>query len=261
MTTVNDIMRTIERVAPLDLQEKYDNAGIQCGDPRQEVKRVLCCLDITEAVVEEAHQKECQMVVSHHPLIFGGINRIDPSHDYVSRTLILAIRYGIALYSAHTNLDKAEGGVNHKLASVLGLRQVHTLDECGVVGTLEHPMFPAELMEMLCEKLNTDNLYSNWDEFMQAHEGNEVPMLIRRLALCGGSGAEFINDARQADADAFLTGEVRYHNYFGQQDMLIVEAGHYETEQFTIDLLCDIVEEAGVEAEPTSVNTNPRKCF
>ena len=88
-----------------------------------------------------------------------------------------------------------------------------------------------------------------------------APRPVKRLALCGGSGAEFVNEAKRLGADAFLTGEIRYHNYFGQQDILLIEAGHYETEQFTIGLLCDIVKSAGAEAIATSVNTNPRISF
>lgn len=259
MKTVKDIMSAIEEVAPLVLQESYDNAGLQCGDPRQEVRRVLCCLDITEAVVEEAHALGCELVVSHHPLIFGGINRIDPTHDYVSRTLMLAIRYGIALYSAHTNLDKAQGGVNHRLAEVLELQQVEPMSECGVVGNLPVPMTPSELIGMVCEKLGIEGLNSN-EAFLTSHT-DVVSMKLCRLALCGGSGAEFIAEARQMGADAFLTGEIRYHSYFGQEEILLLEAGHYETEQFTIGLLCDIVGKTSVEAIATSVNTNPRIRF
>lgn len=260
MKTVKDIMSAIEEVAPLALQESYDNAGLQCGDPRQEVRRVLCCLDITEAVVEEAHALGCELVVSHHPLIFGGINRIDPTHDYVSRTLMLAIRYGIALYSAHTNLDKAQGGVNHRLAEVLELQQVEPMSECGVVGNLPEPMTTSELMGMICEKLDIDGLNSNVD-YLTSLADAAVTKKLNRLALCGGSGAEFIAEAKQMGADAFLTGEIRYHSYFGQQEILLLEAGHYETEQFTIGLLRDIVGKTGVEAIATSVNTNPRIRF
>lgn len=261
MKTVKDIMSAIEMVAPLDLQEPYDNAGLQCGDPRQVVRRVLCCLDIIEAVVEEARQLDCQLVLSHHPLIFGGIHSIDPTHDYVSRTLMLAIRYGISLYSAHTNLDKAEGGVNHRLATELGLQQVEPMSECGVVGNLAEAVEATDLMAMVCEKLGSGCLNSNWGDFMSAHQSDGKTTRIRRLALCGGSGAEFVDEAKKMGADAFLTGEIRYHSYFGQSDILLIEAGHYETERFTIELLCDIVKPLGVEAVPTSVNTNPRISF
>lgn len=261
MLTVKDISLAIEQVAPLELQESYDNAGLQCGDPRQEVNRVLCCLDITEAVVEEAERLGCQLVVSHHPLIFGGINRIDPTSGYVSRTLIRAIRSGISLYSAHTNLDKAEGGVNHRLAQALKLTDVEALSECGVVGNLPEPIEAAELVSMICDVLKAGCLNCNWGDFMAAHQQGEDPVKITRLALCGGSGAEFVREAKQRGAQAFLTGEMRYHGYFGQEDILLIEAGHYETEQFTIGLLCDIVRQAGAEAIATTVNTNPRVSF
>lgn len=261
MKTVKDIMNAIETVAPLAMQESYDNAGLQCGDPRQQVSRVLCCLDITEAVVEEAYRLGCQLVVSHHPLIFGGLHSIDPTRDYVSRTLISSIRHGISLYSAHTNLDKAEGGVNHRLAAELGLQQVQAMSECGVVGNLPEPMEATDLVGLICERLGAGCLNSNWGDFMQARHAQGKATIISRLALCGGSGAEFIGEAKALGADAFLTGEIRYHSYFGQPDILLIEAGHYETEQFTIDLLCDLVKAQGVEAIATTVNTNPRITF
>ena len=261
MLTVKDISDAIEKVAPLELQESYDNSGLQCGDPRQEVKRVLCCLDITEAVVEEAHQQGCQLVVSHHPLIFGGIHCIDPTRDYVSRTLMLAIRYGISLYSAHTNLDKANGGVNYRLAKELGLSQLEPMSECGMIGSLAEPMEPADLIELICVKLGSGCLNSNWEDFLSAHQCDDEPVKLRRLAVCGGSGAEFIQEAKRKGAEAFLTGEIKYHNFFGQQDILLIEAGHYETEQFTINLLGDIVNAAGATAVITTVNTNPRISF
>ena len=135
-------MKAIESVAPLRLQEEYDNSGLQVGLPDAEVRRVLVSLDITEKVVEEAVEKDCQMVVSHHPLIFRALKQLTDS-TWQQRCVRLAIRSGIALYSAHTNLDNARGGVNFEIAERLGLRDVDFLQSkpgedagSGIVGIL-----------------------------------------------------------------------------------------------------------------------------
>lgn len=240
--TVQDIAKMIETIAPLPLQEGYDNSGLQCGIPSQEVMRVLTCLDVTEQVIEEAHQRDCQMIVSHHPLLFRGTKCINPEHDYISRCLFKAIGYNIALYAAHTNLDNAYGGVNYRLGEVLGLRNVSPLVPMadrylcgtGLIGELPEPLSRQQFMEMIKERLKCKHIAHN----------NGGPERISRIAMCGGAGSDFIADAERQGADAYLTGEARYHEYFGHPDILFVTAGHFETEQYTIELLRDIISKA-----------------
>lgn len=239
---VQEIVQIIENVAPLSLQEGYDNAGLQCGDPMQQVGRVLTCLDVTEQVIEEAHRKDCQMIVSHHPLLFRGTKCINPQRDYISRCLFLAIRYGIALYAAHTNLDNAYGGVNYKLGEVLGLKEVRPLvpvagsdkHGTGLIGELPTSMTREQFIALVKDSLHCKCVGHN--------AGGKSE--IRRIALCGGAGSDFIGDAERAGADAYLTGEARYHEYFGHPDILFVTAGHFETEQYTVQLLADIIRNA-----------------
>ena len=121
---VKDIAAWIEEKAPLQLQESYDNAGLQVGDPEAEVSRVLTTLDVTEESVRLAVGIGANLIVSHHPLLFHGTKQINPRRDYISRVIMAAIRHNIAIYSAHTNLDNAKGGVNYKIGEVLGLRQI-----------------------------------------------------------------------------------------------------------------------------------------
>lgn len=239
---VQDIAKIIETVAPLSLQEGYDNSGLQCGNPQQEVCRVLTCLDVTEQVIEEAHIKDCQMIVSHHPLLFRGTKCINPQHDYISRCLFLAIRYGIALYAAHTNLDNAYGGVNYRLGEVLGLSDVRPLvpvadsGMCGtgLVGVLKQPLGRDQFVAFIKERLGCLTVAHN----------NGGPDVIGRIALCGGAGSDFIADAERAGVDAYLTGEARYHEYFGHPDVMFLTAGHFQTEQYTVGLLADIIRNA-----------------
>ena len=250
---LSDIACSIEAFAPRELQESYDNAGLQCGDPRMEVSCVLTCLDITEEVIEEAHQRHCQMVVSHHPLLFHGLKVVNPESDYISRILMAAIRYGIGIYSAHTNLDKAQGGINHRLAALLELNDVCPMSECGVVGTLPNPMETHELLQSIQQKLTPLGADSASACHLRYNRESRVT-LIRRLALCGGSGSDFIAEAESLGADAYLTGEMHYHSWFGHPDILLIGAGHFETEQIAPVLLADIISEACPDVECLTSN-------
>lgn len=249
--TIQNIAQAIEAVAPRELQESYDNAGLQCGNPHAEVGRVLTCLDVTEQVIDEAHARGCQLVVAHHPLLFRGVKCINPEADYISRTLLKAIRYDIGIYAAHTNLDRARGGMNDALAERLGLTDVQPMSDCGVMGSLPVAMTAGELLKHIATRLGISTLRYN-------QAASDDGRVLRTLALCSGSGGEFIAEAEQLGADAFLTGEVRYHDYFGHDGLLIVEAGHYETEQHAARLLASIIEGAcaGVTCLPSEGQGN-----
>lgn len=255
--TIQDIAQAIEAVAPRELQESYDNAGLQCGDPHAEVTSVLTCLDVTEQVIEEAHAKGCQLVVAHHPLLFRGVKCINPEADYISRTLMAAIRYGVGIYAAHTNLDRARGGINDTLAELLGLTGVQPLSDCGVWGYLPRQMSARELLAHVSERLGGVTLRYN----REALRPDDCP--LSTLALCGGAGGEFIDEAESLCLDAFLTGEVHYHSYFGHPDLLILEAGHYETERHATRLLADLIARAclAVRCYETETQGNPCAWF
>ena len=250
---LHDIACAIEAFAPRELQESYDNAGLQCGDPRMEVSRVLTCLDITEEVIEEAHHRGCQLVVSHHPLLFHGLKVINPQTDYISRILMAAICHGIGIYSAHTNLDKAEGGINHRLAALLQLEDVHPMSECGVIGTLPNPMEVQELLQYIQQKLTPVGADAASACHLRYNREARITH-IQRLALCGGSGSDFIAEAKALGADAYLTGEMHYHSWFGHPELLLIEAGHFETEQIAPALLADIISQACPDVECLTTN-------
>ncbi len=256
--TLLEIACAIEAFAPLDTQEHYDNAGLQCGDPRLEVSRVLACLDITEEVIEEARRRGCQLVVSHHPLLFHGLKTVNPERDYISRIIMSAIRYGIGIYSAHTNLDKAEGGINHRLAALLGLDDVRPMSECGVVGKLPCPMSAQGLLVYLRSKLSAGiaegaaSCIVRYNREATCLRHGASP--LSSLALCGGSGGDFIAEAEALGADAYLTGEMHYHSWFGHPDILLIEAGHFETEQIAPALLADIIGQACPDVECLTAN-------
>ncbi|MBQ0056740.1 MAG: Nif3-like dinuclear metal center hexameric protein [Bacteroidales bacterium] len=248
---VKDIASLIERHAPLQLQEDYDNSGLQIGDPDMQVSGVVTTLDVTEQTVRLCAETGANVIVSHHPLLFRGVKQINPQRDYISRVIISAISHGIAIYSAHTNLDNAWCGVNYKIGEVLGLKDVCPLAplsqaqtaglehdfavHCGsgIVGELSQPMSANDFLAHVCRCLKLDAVSANTLDY----DGHPVS----RVALCGGAGADFIGDALRAKADAYITGEVSYHLFFTHPEMLMLSAGHFETEQFTSDLLADII--------------------
>lgn len=243
---LKEITRQIERIAPLQLQEDYDNCGIQVADPETEVTKVLLCLDVTEETVEEAKEIGAQAIISHHPLIFRPIRKISPS-DYISRTIIKAIRYGISIYAAHTNLDNAYNGVNYKIAEKLQLIDVKPLAPIPserTEGLVDSSLCGSGIIGQMAEEMKAEEFIAWFKEvFKTTVTLNKEPegLTIKRVAVCGGSGSEFIRAAERADADVYITGEIGYHHFFGHPEILLVEAGHYETEQYTMDLLKDII--------------------
>lgn len=273
--TIREIISTLEAFAPLELQEDFDNAGVQvavnsCPDGIDaQITGVLVCLDITEQVIDEAIAKNCNMVVSHHPLIFQPLKRVC-GQTYQQRCVAKAILAGITLYSAHTNLDNARGGVNHIIASMLGLNNLQWLEPrsseggSGVIGELPVPMTAMQLLLSLKTLFKVDALFNNcrgnsaFAEQKSVCGTIAVKKEIRKVALCGGAGAFLMGKAREMGADAFITGEIHYHDYFGQ-DMLLVEMGHYQSEQYTQELLMKIILKscAGARVIKTSLNTNP----
>lgn len=249
------IINSIEKRAPLAFQEEYDNSGLQVGFMDSEVQKVLVCLDVTEDVVDEAAELGCQLVVSHHPLIFKALRTVSDT-SYQQRCVVKALSRGIAIYSAHTNLDNARGGVNFKMASVIGLRNLQWIvpssdPSCGsgVIGDLQNPVHADEFISMLSRAFNV--------ECIRHSDLSDKP--VAKVALCGGAGAFLMKDARRAGADCFISGEFHYHDYFENDGMLLAELGHFQSEQFTMDLLMEMLSSdcPGLEIIKTRINTNP----
>lgn len=254
---IRQITGALEEFAPLALQDGYDNAGLQIGLAEDaEATGALLCLDVTEAVLDEAIQLGCNLVVSHHPLLFRPLKRI-AGRDYIERCVQKAIKHDLTLYAAHTNLDAARGGVNWKIAERLGLQQIEWLNPKpgfdageGIVGLLPQPMEKEDFLATVKELFDVDALrYNSWT-------GEQV----QRVAVCGGAGNFLIPNAVAKGCDAFLTGEVGYHRFFGHEDeLLLLELGHYESEQFTIGLLHDLIRQVAPQLpiHETTVETNP----
>lgn len=258
MKTVGDVCAVLESFAPLSLQESYDNAGLILGNQAQAVTGILIALDATLAVIDEAINLGCNMIVTHHPFIFKGLKTIT-GKNHTENCLIKAIRNDIAIYAGHTNVDAVRGGVNERMAEKLGLTDKAILvpvnrTECdcglGMIGNLPTSLDEREFLELIktifrCERIR-----------FSAPRGKKV----QRVALCGGSGSEFLENALVSGADAYLTGEAKYHEFFTHADeILLVDAGHYETEQFTKDIFFEILSEnfSTFAVRISEVETNP----
>lgn len=362
---LKEIVKAFGEKAPFSLQESYDNSGIQYGNPDQEVSKGMVCIDITEAVVEEAVEKGCDLIISHHPLLFKGIRSLDGSH-FTHRTLIKAIKNDVCLVSVHTNLDSVMTGVNEKFARKLGLEKLQILDKkkgllkklvvfcpSDHVETVRNAIFNAgagEIGEYDCCSFNIEgqgsfragdhthpfvgekgkvhferevrietilpgylqnkvikamieahpyeevayDLYPLDNVFDKAgmgmigylpHDMEEVAFLellrdslssegirhssftgktIRKVALCGGSGSFLRDKAKAAGADAFVTADIKFHEFFdGEGILLMADVGHYESEQFTKEILYEIVTKkfTNFALLISDQNTNPVRYF
>ncbi len=360
---IKEIVSALERFAPLPLQDGFDNAGLQIGLTEAEATGALLCLDVTEPVIDEAIAHGCNLIISHHPLIFKGYKSIT-GKDYVERCILKAIRNDIVIYSAHTNLDNAAGGVNFKIAEKIGLKNVQILEPkensllklvtfvpsaqadtvrkalfnagcgtignydscsyntkgegtfragegtnpfCGSIGELHHeeevrietivPAFrKAEATRALLAAHPYEepafDLYPLQNTWTQVGSGvvgeldtceSELEFLkrikktfevgclkhnklsgreIKKVALCGGAGSFLLPQAIRCGADVFITGEIKYHDYFGhEEEILMAEIGHYESEQYTKEIFYSIIREVcpNLVLQQSKVNTNPIK--
>lgn len=258
MTTIKQVTDHLETIAPPYLQESYDNAGLIVGDPAAEVTGILTTLDCTEAIVKEAAARGCNLVVAHHPIVFRGLKRLNGS-NYVERTVITAIKLGIAIYAIHTNLDNVRfQGVNERIAQRLDLENLRLLKPkneegtvgSGMVGELAEPMTEQAFLAMLKER-------------MQASVVRHTPLLggeVTTVAVAGGAGGFLLSDAKRAGAQVFVTADYKYHEFFDAEgEIVICDIGHYESEQFTTQLLAELLtkEFTTFAVLSTELDTNP----
>ncbi len=254
---IKEVVAALERFAPLPLQEGFDNAGLQLGlTEAWDVSGALLCLDVTEAVLDEAIRKGCNLIVSHHPLIFHKLAHISGG-NMVERIVMRAIEHHVAIVSMHTNMDNARGGVNFKIAEKMGLTDVDFFVRkegadagSGVMGTLPAPMAADAFVSMVKERFGVACVMAN----------QLLNRPITRVAICGGAGSFLLDDAVRAGADAFVTGEMHYHDFFDhEQQIQICVIGHYQSEQFTNEIFRDIIEREcpGVRCCMTETHTNP----
>ena len=252
------MLSALERFAPLPLQESWDNAGLQVGLTETEVSGALLCLDVSERIVDEAIEKGCNLIVSHHPLLFRGLKTISDLTD-VQRTVMKTIEHHLCVISMHTNMDNARGGVNFRIAQKLGLQKVDFFARkavegieagSGVIGTLQEPLAADDFILQVKKTFGVECAMCN--ELLRRP--------IAKVAICGGAGDFLLDEALKAGADAFVTGEMHYHQYFGyEQQIQICVIGHYQSEQFTSEIFREIIENdcPGIRTCIAETCTNP----
>lgn len=359
--TIKDVAAELEQLVPLSYQESYDNSGLLIGDPSSQLEGILVTLDVTPEVIDEAHSKGANLIVAHHPLIFSGLKKLT-GRTYVERAIIKAIKYDIAIYAAHTNLDSIIGGVNSRIGEILQLTNLRFIEpkeselvklvtfvptadaekvrkamfnsgaghignyDCcsynvegngtfragkganpyvGRIGELHtepearvevvvpkarlstviremteaHPyeevaydIYPllnafkgagtgmvGELKEPIAE-LDFINIVKKTFNAQAARHTNLLGKKIRRVAFCGGSGSFLIKQTISANADVFITADVKYHQFFDAEGkILIVDIGHFESEQFTVDIFYEYLSKnfSKFAVLKSEIKTNP----
>jgi dinuclear metal center YbgI/SA1388 family protein len=358
---LSEITSYLNTEIPPALQESYDNCGLLIGDAKMEITGVLVCLDITAGVFDEAAEKHCNLIVSHHPLIFSGLKSLTGRNE-TEQLVLRAVRENVAVFALHTNLDNHNRGVNHFLCGKLGIEHVEILrpvagnlrklvtfcptlhagkvreaifsagaghignyDFCSFSGSGEGTFraqagsnpFVGEQGKVHTEpELRIETVFPDFVEnkivaaLLQAHPYEEVAYdiytlkntnhqvgagmigtlreavpaelfllqvkavlqlgairhtgfqnkKVQRIALCGGSGSFLISDAMRCNADIYMTGDIKYHDFFIPGDkMILADIGHYESEQFTKELIYTILKKKFTTFALfiSGTNTNP----
>ena len=258
MATVREIYQYLDGLAPFSLQMDFDNAGFLVGRGDRQVDKILVSLDITEEVVAEAAQLGCQLIVSHHPVIFFPAKSVtDATPD--GRILLSLVEHNLAAVCAHTNLDAVCGGVNDALARKLGLTNIEQLKQDGVdssgrpygigrVGnTAGVPMYAPAFAAFVKETLGANGV-----RFVDARRP------VRRVAVGGGACADMLKDALALGCDTFVTADVKYNGFLDAKALGVnlIDAGHYPTEQVVVPVLAKWLADGFAKVEVLTTQTH-----
>ena len=221
---LKEIINLIEKWAPLELAEDFDNVGLILGDENVEVKKALITLDTLENVVDEAVENKCDLIISFHPIIFDGLKKIT-TNTYVKRVISKSIKNNINIYAIHTNLDNHPKGVNFQISKYLNLNNTKILIpkiDCkggmGMIGELHKPAPEKEFLNYVKGIMKTSLI----------KHSTFLNKKIKKVAVLGGSGSFAIEEAIKAGADCFITADLKYHDYFrAENKILLLDIGHY----------------------------------
>lgn len=254
---LNSFIKLIEEIAPLKLQEEWDNSGIQVRS-KDIVKRVLVCLDVTDEIIDEAIDLECDMILTHHPLLFNSLSSVD-SKNITGNYIAKLIKNNISVYSSHTPFDKCKGGNNDYLAKLLGLTNVKPMsgDESHFtrIGKLKEEAKIKDIIDLADSKLGINKSFIKL-------VGNPDKK-IKKIGLCTGAGADFIDLAIKNKCDLYITGDVKYHEAMDAKanGIQVLDLGHYGTEYLFKEnmtkLLLDTKAKNLPELVMSRVNANP----
>ena len=235
---LKDIINIIESVAPLSYQEDWDNSGLQVGDRNAKVNAALLTVDVTESVVDEAISLGCDLIVSHHPLLFRGLKQIT-GYTPQERCVLKAIQHGIAIYSAHTSMDCWLHGVSGKIAQKLGVQDYRILVESqenvglGVIGRLPEPMSMQAFMAHVAQVFGIT-------EGLRYVVGKQD--MVQKIAICGGAGADLVNEAIAQGADVYVSADFKYHEMQAAAGQIaVVDMDHWVSEHFTREIFEELL--------------------
>ncbi len=247
--TIRELYDILNLNIPSSLSEIWDNDGLMCcPNPEREVKRILFALDVTDAVVAHALRTSADVIISHHPLVFARLGALT-TDTHVGNRLVRLVRAGVSVFSFHTRFDRVAGGVNDALSEVLSLLDVAPLGEgeasLGRIGTLSSSMSLCAFADIIKRALGAP-LVQVWDAERPVH----------RVAVVGGEGKDFIDAAREAGADTYLSGRLGYH---AMQDapLNLMEVGHYFTERPAVSALERLVKACAPDAQTEIYTPNP----
>lgn len=234
MINLSEIISFMEKTFPLSYAEDFDNVGLLCGRCDKEVSKVLICLDCTNAVVKEAIESGCELIISHHPVIFEPIKSVSDDSP-LGKIIISAIENNISIYSAHTNLDSAKGGLTDYIANLLGLEIIGNLENnLGRIHKAPEGYSSKDLIEKLKEALGIERIYTTLKENKS----------IEKIALCNGGGSDLIDSAMESGADVYISGDLKHHNILSVNEskkLDYIEIRHYDCEAPMKRLVCDLL--------------------
>ncbi|MFA7636224.1 MAG: Nif3-like dinuclear metal center hexameric protein [Monoglobales bacterium] len=252
MVLLKEVAEILEKSYPLSYACSWDNVGLIIGNRDKTVNKVLVALDFDIEVAKEAKKAGAQLIITHHPILFSPVNKIN-SDTPEGRSILFLIENGIALYSAHTNLDCAPGGINDFLVELYGFKNMRHTDVepdktygLGRISDLERPMTLKELSLHIAKKLNLSYInYIGRDD-----------AIIKTAFTCSGSGASLISPEK--DADVFITGDIKYSGArdFHQQGLNVIYVGHFETEIHAMKLFEKTLSVLNVEIIKSTSNKN-----
>ena len=251
-----DIKNCINAEFSESLACDWDNVGLLVGRNDKEVRKILVTLDVDQGVAEEAVRLGCDVIVSHHPVIFHKLRSVTDS-DPVGKMIMTLLKNDITVISAHTNLDKAKFGLNDCLAQKLGIKNIEVLEPegesghgFGRIGELEETVSLGNFIERCASALNAKGLRYTGD----------TNKSVRRIAVNSGGGSDALCEAIKKGADVFVTGDVKYNPFrdASESGIALIDAGHYETEFIVTKLFCELFSEKfpGTEVLVSKANTS-----
>ena len=227
MAKTSEIIKILENYAPLENAEEWDNSGWQIFLGNDYTTKVLICLTVTEDIINQAEELGCNLIISHHPVIFKPLKNIRDAK------IIKAIQRGIQIYSLHTNCDKTKNGTSDLIAEKLNLKKVASLNDFVRVGLTQRIMTLDELISYVKLAFNVERIKLI---------NNTNLKKIKTIAVCAGAGAEFIKDIQKYNIDAYITSEVKYHDALDSKHLAILDIGHFESEKPFVEEIKNLLE-------------------